>query len=173
MRRVLTGTVSPGLWNSCVLLFGLVCLAGCSGGDEEKVVAVSGKILKGGQAWSLKDELGNTKLPPGDSGGNVVFTRKNAGAGKEGLEYKAVLNATNGTFTVPGTSGNGIPPGDYEVVVYVGSFGGGGPPGGGGGVPGGAPKAAKGGGMYGKEVGRKTVAVPEAGLNNLVIELPK
>lgn len=159
-----------GVLVRCSVLCGLFAALGCGGTNEMKTVAVAGKITKGGAPWSLTQELGGAKLPPGDAGGSVIFISKGGAKEQSGVEYNAALNAANGTFTVPGPYGKGLPPGEYEVVVYIGAFGGAskGPPGGGGGLPG-----KSGGSMHGKEIGRKSVTVPEAGISDIALDLAK
>jgi len=153
-------------------LLGLVAVLGCGASDEPKSVPVSGKITKGGLVWSLTEELAGATLPPGDKGGTVMFISKGAVKEQSGVEYNAALNSANGSFTVPGPFGKGLPPGEYDLVVYVGVFGAGGKSGipGGGGIPG---KAKGNNSMHGKEVGRKAVIVPDGGITDIVLDLAK
>jgi len=149
-RRGLGGTV---------LALAVFAALGCGGGPPgPKTVAVSGAVTKGGKPWSVTAELGGAVLPPGDVGGAVIFTSK---AGADGEEFAATLDPTSGTFQVLGLEGNGIPPGPYDVVVYLGAHGG---------------SAAKRGGrpesVHGREVGRKAVTVAETGVNTVAIDLP-
>ena len=133
--------------------------AGC-GGPLPKSVPVRGAVTRAGKPWAVAAELGTATLPPGASGGSVVFTRKGAAPGRTAEEFVGVLKADGATFTVPGLVGDGIPPGDYDAVVYLGAFGGKPPPGKGTVT------------VHGREVGRKAVTVTEAGPNDVAIDLP-
>ncbi len=149
--------------NFAPLLFALVAVGspGCGGGDPlPTLVPVQGKVTRGGKPWPVAAELGAATLPPGASGGSVVFTRKGAAPGRTGEEFVGLLKADGATFSVPGLVGTGIPPGDYDAVVYLGAFGGKPPPGKG-------PVT-----VHGREVGRKAVTVTEAGPNDVSIDLP-
>ena len=147
-----------------VLALAAFALAGC--GDTPtgpKAVKVQGAVTKGGKPWSVVAELGGAALPPGDPGGAVIFVSKAAGAAKGGGEFPATLDPAAGTFKVNGAEGKGIPAGDYDAVVYLGSFGG---------VASAAKKGAPPPSMHGREVGRKAVTVTEAGPNDVAIDLP-
>ena len=135
--------------------------AGCGGGETlPKLVPVQGTVTRAGKPWPVAAEIGNAVLPPGASGGSVVFTRRGAAPGRTGEEFVGVLKADGATFTVPGLVGTGVPPGDYDAVVYLGAFGGKPPPGKGNVT------------AHGREVGRKAVTVTEAGPNDVAIDLP-
>jgi hypothetical protein len=85
------------------LLFLAVGLStGCSGGGGSKV---NGKIVKGGQPFTLSDK------------GVFVLVFVN-----EAENPPKMYNATtkpDGTFTVIGADGKGIPPGKYKVQVQA------------------------------------------------------
>src|SRR4051794_14904261 len=83
----------------------ILTTSGCGGGEA---TALSGAKIKGSL---IKD--GKTYLPP--QGNNVVIIfRGKAEDGKE-IHSPASFNNANGTFTVPGPTGNGLPPGTYKV----------------------------------------------------------
>lgn len=180
------------------LLGGLLALASGCGSDESRTVPVAGKIMRGGQAWSPKTELGNISLPPGDPGATVIFFSKaDPKAGMSG-EFQATLNTDTGTFTVAGPFGKGIPPGEYDVIVYMGAVGdpsgkaaagaksgssspqpagakSSGPPSAGppsSGPPGSGGSGAPSSSRHGREIGKKAVTVPDAGVQDLVVEIP-
>lgn len=145
------------------LLLALVAVGspGCGGPDPlPKLLPVQGTVTRAGKPWPVAAELGTATLPPGASGGSVVLVRKGAAPGRTPEEFVGVLKADGATFTVPGLVGTGVPPGDYDAVVYLGAFGGKPPPGKGNVT------------VHGREVGRKAVTVTEAGPNDIAIDLP-
>src|SRR5262249_29653274 len=91
-------------------------LAGCTAGKA--AVPVSGQLLENG-----KHLAGPTQgLPPGDKGVRVNFVGV-VPAGEVPANYFANIDPEAGTFTVPGETGRGIPPGKYRVSVSVGPMG--------------------------------------------------
>jgi hypothetical protein len=92
------------------LLFAFACLNGCGSGGSgsEKLPRVTGKLLKGGLPVKPPD---TSKLPPGDPGLQVIFVR--VGDAKAGEEYRASVNAEDGTFAVA------VPPGRYRIAVIM------------------------------------------------------
>lgn len=79
-------------------------MVGC-GSSGPPVVAVSGKITRNGEIMAVKPMVGRLTLsfyPVAAEGAAVV--------------EEADLQA-DGTFTVPGKNGNGIPPGKYKIAV--------------------------------------------------------
>ena len=83
-------------------------LAGCSG--SEPVVAVRGKVHKNGQPLSVK-EL------PNAAGGRVMVLFHNLDQGKKDLGPQGAIVKPDGTFSVPGATGGGIPAGKYRVEI--------------------------------------------------------
>lgn len=85
-------------------LFLACLLLGC-GSSGPPVVAVSGKITRNGETMAVKPMVGRLTIsfyPVAAEGAAVV--------------EEADLQA-DGTFTVPGKNGNGIPPGKYKIAV--------------------------------------------------------
>jgi hypothetical protein len=100
----------------------VAAIAGCGGSDG--AVPVSGKLVDGGKAFAIDQSKvklppGATSLPPGSNLVTVVFTPVDGGE-----SHSAVLNLTDGTFTVPGKDGKGLKPGRYKVAVTGGAGGG-------------------------------------------------
>jgi hypothetical protein len=93
-----------------LLIASLVATTGCGGRGNN--VWVTGKLLKGGEKY----------VPPKDQHVNVTFVglevRDESGKPlPSGEPYWAELDQANGTFSVPGPDGQGIPPGKYRVAV--------------------------------------------------------
>jgi hypothetical protein len=93
-----------------LLIAALVASPGC--GEPSNVVSVKGKLLKGG----------TTYVPPKDQVVTVTFValeiQDNSGKSIQTAEpFQAEVDQENGTFSVPGTDGRGIPPGKYRVAV--------------------------------------------------------
>ncbi|HIE39635.1 MAG TPA: hypothetical protein EYH34_15190 [Planctomycetes bacterium] len=103
-------------------LSGIVCaaaicaLVGCGGG--EKLVTITGKLVDGGNPIKLEDidqetieEMGmlpiEVELWPVDASGNIDKNRKPEGASVE----------LDGSFTLSGPEGDGIPAGRYRVAL--------------------------------------------------------
>jgi hypothetical protein len=83
---------------------------GC--GEPRNTVWVTGKVLKGGNGY----------VPPTDHIVNVTFIgleiQDVSGKALSSSEpFWAEVDQTNGTFSVPGPDGRGIPPGKYRVAV--------------------------------------------------------
>jgi len=90
----------------------LVCLAAGIGltGCGENLVLVRGKVHTNGKVLLVK------KLESG-AGGNVQVLFYPADKEAPVSPHSAIYNIEDGTFTVPGDRGNGIPPGKYKVEV--------------------------------------------------------
>jgi hypothetical protein len=107
-----------------VLVGILVVAAGCNS-DQPKAeagkVIAKGRILKNG--LPLKpSEKAMAKMPPGDSGLEVIFIK--LGTADAGEEIRArILDEPPGTFDLIGAEGKGIPPGRYRVAITLGPFG--------------------------------------------------
>jgi hypothetical protein len=84
----------------------LSLLTGCS----EPMAEVTGKVHKSGQPLAVTES-------PSAAGGRlmVLFHALDQGKAVDG-PFGAIVKS-NGTFTVPGASGRGIPPGKYRVEV--------------------------------------------------------
>lgn len=83
---------------SLVLVIGLGLIAGC-GASKSKI---KGKIVKGGQAFSLTDKGVFVLSFVPESGGTTTFN---------------ATTKTDGTFEVVGPDGKGIPKGKYKVQL--------------------------------------------------------
>jgi hypothetical protein len=103
-------------------LIGMVCCAcaallagGCGkGGADIKGVKVDGKVVSNGQPLKfLKDE--EVK---------VSFAQEVA-KGEKSIGSAADVNPEDGTFTIPGPTKHGIPPGKYRVRLSSQPYGGG------------------------------------------------
>jgi hypothetical protein len=105
-----------------LLIAALACLTGCGSGkgsgSADKPFPVKGKLLKGG----LPLQPNTAGLPPGDPGLQVIFYR--LGGAQAGEEYRAEVNAQNGTFELLGFDGKGIPKGRYRIAVIMAPVGG-------------------------------------------------
>ena len=93
-----------------LLIVPLVASPGCGG--RGNAVWVTGKLLKGGTQY----------IPPKDQLVHVTFVALEIedDAGKtiqSGEPYAAEIDQANGTFSVSGPQGQGIPPGKYRVAV--------------------------------------------------------
>jgi hypothetical protein len=83
----------------------ILILGGCGGGVRG--VKVSGQVLQNGRPIKFlpKEEI------------SVGFSSTDAPAGQQVIAGWAPISPEDGTFTFSGPSGNGIPPGKYNVVV--------------------------------------------------------
>jgi hypothetical protein len=86
-------------------------LAGCG---SSSTIQVTGTLLRGGAAF----------VPPSDQRLGVTFHAMEVvgESGKSlmaGEPIPALVKPDDGTFTVPGTDGYGIPPGKYRIVVVL------------------------------------------------------
>lgn len=88
-----------------VLLIAPFVAAACGTSDT---VSVTGKLLKGGAAYAA---------PEGQRVGITFYTMTEAGGPRGSEPYAAQWNPADGTFTVPGRDGRGIPPGKYRVSI--------------------------------------------------------
>jgi hypothetical protein len=93
-----------------LLIAPLATISGCGGSGNN--VWVTGKLLKGGAKY----------VPPQGQFVNVTFVgleiQDDSGKVVQSAEpFQADLDQENGTFSVPGTEGRGIPPGRYRVAV--------------------------------------------------------
>jgi hypothetical protein len=93
---------TPGL----LMLMSVVCLAGCGSGDN---IWVTGTLKKGGEMYKPPDDhkLALYFCPiPGE--GSATPT---------GDLEMADYDSRDGSFTVPGREGNGIPRGKYRIAI--------------------------------------------------------
>lgn len=102
-------------WLSLRLAVALL-LSGCSAGKP--VVSVSGRLLNNGEPLAIPTQ----GLPPGERGIRVGFLSAPQ-QGQLPESFFANVNPADGTFTVPGNEGRGIPPGKYRISVSVGAMG--------------------------------------------------
>ncbi len=87
-------------------VLGVLCLAGCGGGNT---VWVTGVLQKGGEPYKPAEErkLALYFYPIAEgTAGNPVDEPEMA-------DY----DPSNGSFTVPGRAGYGIPPGKYRIAI--------------------------------------------------------
>ena len=93
-----------GLASLCCIAAVLV-VGGCRKGVRG--VNVAGQVLQNGKPIKLlpKEEI------------RVGFSSIDMPAGQQAIAGWAPINSEDGTFTFSGPSGNGIPPGKYNVVV--------------------------------------------------------
>ncbi len=89
-----------------LMVMSVVCLAGCGSGDN---IWVTGMLQKGGEMYKPPDghKLALYFCPmPGE-----------ASATRTGDVEMADYDPRDGSFTVPGREGYGIPPGKYRIAV--------------------------------------------------------
>jgi hypothetical protein len=86
----------------------MLSLAGCSGSD--RLLEVKGMVHKNGQPLSVQE------LPSG-AGGRVMVLFHALDEGQESQGPYGAIVKSDGTFSVPGPSGRGIPPGKYRVEI--------------------------------------------------------
>ena len=134
------------------LLAAVLFLAGC-GAPPPKPVSVRGKVTKNGGPLKLKPEAGH-QVPPGETGGSISFVH--ADGPNQGQDEPGTLNPEDGTFQITGVEGKGAPPGRYKVAVRLGTFG--------------SPDQLK--DQFSRDNSKVEVTVPDAGADNLVIDLP-
>ena len=93
---------SLGLW----MVLGADWLASCGRGDS---IWVTGVLQKGGEMY---------KPPEGRKLALYFCPTTDGASGKpSGDVVMADYDARDGSFTVPGREGNGIPPGNYRIAV--------------------------------------------------------
>ena len=83
--------------------------AGCG---PSGVVAASGKVVKAGAPYAVP--AGQTLRVTFHAAEVKDAAGKDVGAGQS---YPAIVRPEDGTFTVPGPDGRGIPPGKYRVAI--------------------------------------------------------
>jgi hypothetical protein len=89
-----------------LIVMGAVFLAGCGSGGN---IWVTGVLLKGGEMY---------KPPEGRKLALYFCPLKDATSGKPpGDVEMANYDPRDGSFTVPGREGDGIPPGKYRIAV--------------------------------------------------------
>jgi hypothetical protein len=86
----------------------ILSLAGCSA--SEPVVEVKGTVHKNGQPLPVQE------LPSG-AGGRVMVRFHGLDLGERPQGPYGTIVKPDGTFSVPGDTGRGIPPGKYRVEV--------------------------------------------------------
>jgi hypothetical protein len=93
---------TPGV----LMVMSVVCLAGCGSGHN---IWVTGMLQKGGEMYK----------PPDDHKLALYFCPMpgEASATPTGDVEMADYDPRDGSFTVPGREGNGIPPGKYRIAV--------------------------------------------------------
>jgi hypothetical protein len=83
-------------------------LAGCAGSDP--LVEVKGKVHNDGRPLPVQE------LPSG-AGGRVMVRFYGLDQGEKPPGPHGAIVKPDGTFSVPGASGRGIPPGKYRVEI--------------------------------------------------------
>ena len=82
------------------------CLAGCGGHDS---ISVTGVLQKGGKMYNP---------PEGHKLALYFYSVADETPGKPAIDVEmANYDARDGSFTVPGREGYGIPPGKYRIAV--------------------------------------------------------
>ncbi|NBO92705.1 MAG: hypothetical protein EBV06_10420 [Planctomycetia bacterium] len=132
------------------LVAAIVVAVGCSS-SSEKMVTVSGTLLKDGKPYTFAAQ----KLPPGDPGFRLEFMKQDNG--KDGEIFSADFKSDSGSFSVKGTKGPGVPVGKYKVILTKGAFG--------------APDEFK--NAFSKEKTPLTADVPDSASVQLEIDLDK
>jgi len=84
----------------------VVSLAGCA----EPLAEVRGKVHNNGQSLVVKEQ-------PNGAGGRVMVLFHSVDPGKKDAGPHGAIVKPDGTFSVPGATGRGIPPGKYRVEV--------------------------------------------------------
>jgi hypothetical protein len=93
-------------WQTGVIAtLGLCGLVGCGSGDGK--LPITGKILKGGVAFTVPDE----------EYVRVTFFPVTADGGPPKNTYAASYNGKVGAFQAIGGDGHGIPPGKYRIAI--------------------------------------------------------
>ncbi len=86
-----------------VLLVAVV--SGCSSGNN---IAARGKVVKGGQPFTLSE----------GEGMRIVFAPEASATGSSSYEsFSAEYSGSDGTFVVRGKDGSGLPAGKYNVSL--------------------------------------------------------
>lgn len=95
-----------------LVVLALLACCGCGGGSEaEKVVAVRGKVTRGGQTLTVAGEeagLGYVQ---------VQFYRIDDAGAQSTDPASARVSTADGSFQLAGHGGQGIPPGKYRIAV--------------------------------------------------------
>jgi hypothetical protein len=86
----------------------ILCLTGCGG--SERLVEVKGKVHSNGQPLLVQE------LPSGAGGRVMVRFHGQDQGDKPQVPYGAIVKS-DGSFSIPGSSGRGIPPGKYRVEI--------------------------------------------------------
>ena len=100
-----TGTRHPALIAALGMILGL---AGCS--NSEPRVEVKGKVHKNGQPLPVQ-------VLRSGAGGRVMVRLHALDQGESPPGPHGAIVKPDGTFSVPGAAGNGIPPGKYRVEI--------------------------------------------------------
>lgn len=99
-------------------LIGLVAFAIGCGAATVKTVPVTGTVLKDGKPLSFSAQ----NLPPGEPGFRLEFLRQEEG-GRDGELFAADFKSQDGSFSVKAPDRNGLPVGNYKVIVEKGARG--------------------------------------------------
>ena len=100
-----TATRQPALFAALGMI---LSLAGCAGSQPR--VEVKGMVHKNGQALPVQ-------VLPSGAGGRVMVLFHSLDQSETPLDPYGAIVKPDGTFSVPGVSGSGIPPGKYRVEI--------------------------------------------------------
>ncbi len=92
----------------CAALGTMLTLAGCSG--SEPLVEVKGMVHRNGQPLHVQ-------VLRSGAGGRVMVLFHDLDPGASSLGPYGAIVKPDGSFSVPGPSGKGIPPGKYRVEI--------------------------------------------------------
>ena len=92
----------------CALLAILLSLTGCS--SSEPLYEVKGKVQRGGQPMVVQEMRSG-------AGGRVMVLLHGVDPGEKYQGPYGAIVKSDGTFSVPGPTGKGIPPGKYRVEI--------------------------------------------------------
>lgn len=93
-------------------LIGLLAFAIGCGASSVKTVPVTGIIIKDGKPLTFSAQ----NLPPGESGFRLEFLKQEEG-GRDGELFAADFKSQDGSFSVKAADRNGLPVGNYKVIV--------------------------------------------------------
>ncbi|OWK38464.1 hypothetical protein [Fimbriiglobus ruber] len=102
--RQFVGPLGTGFVSACVFAF----LSGCGAGKLEGGVRVEGKLVKASKPFVVTDSAQVLSL---------AVTGTNAKG--EATSYPATINASDGSFVIPGPANGGVPPGKYKISMSL------------------------------------------------------
>lgn len=98
------------LWfvRGIALMLAVLTTACSNSGSGPAPVTVKGRVTKGGKVLEVPAQVGRVQ---------VTFYEVKADGGMTDPN-EAIVDASTGSFTVPGSGGKGIPKGKYKVAVH-------------------------------------------------------